>query len=230
MFPVVPALQDTWYKTPGEWNEIRVVAFDSNYVHYGNNFKLLEYKIGSAEFIAAYNRSKYNGDGNNGNYYDIHFGGILLQNHNEPNPVSFRNMRIRELKVNPLRQEFKNGTWPATLPLSYVFGKRGCTDKLANNYDPTAEVSDSSCSTVSLADRKSKALKASSRKLSDGVYSVSITNSNTELSVYTVAGIPIHCKKYGLNDYIFTSPSKTGFLILKFHVAGMPITRLISIQ
>ncbi len=230
MFPVNDPVRNTWDKPAGQWNEVRVVAFDSNYVHYGNDLKLVEYKIGSPAFIAAYNASKYSGDGNNGNYYNIHFGSILLQNHNEPTPVSFRNLRIRELKVNPLRQEFKDGVWPATLPLSYVFGKRGCMDNLAKNYDPTAEVSDSSCIAVTLIEKRIGKLKVASRKLSEGVYSVTLTDTHSDFSVYTVAGQSIAFQKSDLNGYVFKSPDKTGFLILKFRLGGTPVSRLISIQ
>lgn len=121
MFPVKESLRSTWYNTPGTWNQLRIVVYDSNYVHYGNGKKLLEYKIGTAEYIKAYNASKYVSDGNNGRYYDIHPGGILLQHHGETG-ISFRNIKAKALTVHPFKQEFSNGKWPDTLSQDFVFG------------------------------------------------------------------------------------------------------------
>lgn len=122
MFGVKESIRTTWYNPPGQWNQIRIVAFDSNYVHYGNGKKLLEYKIGTADFLRAYNESKYVSDGNNGRYYHIHPGGILLQHHGEIG-ISFRNLKARELEVHPFKREFPDGKWPETLPQEFAFGK-----------------------------------------------------------------------------------------------------------
>lgn len=111
-----------WSNPPGQWNQIRVIAFDSNYVHYGNGKKLLEYKIGTKEFEDAYGKSKYVRDGNNGRYYDIHSGGIMLQHHGEYG-ITFRNMKAKELDVHPLKREFPNGRWPDTLGQDMAFGR-----------------------------------------------------------------------------------------------------------
>lgn len=121
MFGVKESIRSTWYNPPGSWNQIRIVVFDSNYVHYGNGKKLLEYKIGTPEYIKAYNESKYVSDGNNGRYYDIHTGGILLQHHGETG-ITFRNLKARELTIHPFKQEFKDGKWPEALPQEFAFG------------------------------------------------------------------------------------------------------------
>ncbi|MDB5106022.1 MAG: hypothetical protein JWP91_3711 [Fibrobacteres bacterium] len=118
MFP--PKIQN-WYNPSGQWNQLRIIAYDSNIVHYGNGKKLVDYKIGSAEFLAAYAKSKYASDGNNGRYYDIHPGSVMLQHHGEIG-VTFRNMRAKELTANPLKEEFKDGKWPDTLSMNSVFG------------------------------------------------------------------------------------------------------------
>lgn len=122
MFPVVDSLRSTWFKPSGEWNQVRIVAFDSHYVHYGNGKKLLEYKIGTPEFFQAYERSKYFVDGNNDRYYDIHPGGILLNHHGEEG-IGFRNIKAKELAVHPFFREFPDGKWPDTLPQEFVFGE-----------------------------------------------------------------------------------------------------------
>lgn len=121
MFGVKESIRTSWMNPPGQWNQIRIIAFDSNYVHYGNGKKLLEYKIGTAEFLAAYNSSKYVSDGNNGRYYHIHPGGILLQHHGETG-ITFRNLKAKELTVHPFKLEFKDGKWPETLEHGFAFG------------------------------------------------------------------------------------------------------------
>ena len=121
MFPIIASLQDSWYNPPGSWNQLRIIAFDSNYVHYGNGKKLLEYKIGTPEFVTAYAKSKYSDDGNAGRYYDIHPGSIMLQHHGEIG-VTFRTIKAKELTVNPLKQDFKDGKWPEELPANSVLG------------------------------------------------------------------------------------------------------------
>jgi hypothetical protein len=116
-----PRIQN-WFNPSGSWNQLRVIAYDSNVVHYGNGKKIVEYKIGTQEFITAYNKSKYASDGNNGRYYDIHPGSIMLQHHGEIG-VTFRNIKAKELTVHPFKQEFKDGKWPDTLSQDFVFGK-----------------------------------------------------------------------------------------------------------
>lgn len=121
MFGVKEAIRTTWLNPPGSWNQIRIVAYDSNYVHYGNGKKLLEYKIGTADYLRAYNESKYVSDGNNGRYYHIHAGGILLQHHGETG-IAFRNAKAKELNMHPFKREFPDGKWPETLAQEFAFG------------------------------------------------------------------------------------------------------------
>ena len=214
MFPVARALRDTWYNPPGEWNQIRIVAFDSNYVHYGNGLKLLEYKIGTEEFMAAYNRSQYASDGNNGNYYDIHPGGILLQHHGETG-MTFRNIIAKELDVHPFTREFPSGEWPSALDQEFVFGKRGCTDATADNYDPTAEVNDGTCEEVEVKHRPDPALTARLIHKS-GEWRIRLPSSHTSIRLYATSGVEIELQKtQSTSEYSIPSEVTPGLYFLK---------------
>ncbi|MEO6095990.1 MAG: DUF1080 domain-containing protein [Fibrobacteria bacterium] len=120
MFAVIPELRNSWFHASGSWNQMRIIAYDSNIVHYGNGNKLLEYKLGTPEFMSAYMQSIFAYDGNNGRYYDIHPGSILLQYHSETG-TTFRNFKARELTAHPFHQEFRDGKWPDSLPQEFVF-------------------------------------------------------------------------------------------------------------
>jgi hypothetical protein len=79
--------------------------YEDRVAHFGNGVRLLEYVIGSEDWKAKYDTSKYNPFPL---YGDIHAGKLFLQDHG--NPVWYRNIKIRPLASDPwTNQDF---LWP----------------------------------------------------------------------------------------------------------------------
>lgn len=99
LYDLIPSdkLEPRFQRKIGTWNQARIVAYPNNTIQYWlNGFKVLEYQRKSNAFKALVARSKYagfNGFGMND------AGPILLQDHGDL--VSYKNIKIRELKSSP---------------------------------------------------------------------------------------------------------------------------------
>jgi hypothetical protein len=87
------APQNLRFNGVGEWNRARIIVQGNHVEHWLNGFKTVEYERGTQMWRALVNYSKYAVWPNFG---EAAKGHILLQDHG--NQVSFRSIKIRELK------------------------------------------------------------------------------------------------------------------------------------
>lgn len=76
----------------GEWNTARIVVQGNHVEHWLNGTKIVEYEIGSADWEARVQASKFVDHPGYGRQAEGH---IVLQDHSDP--VWYRNIRIRDL-------------------------------------------------------------------------------------------------------------------------------------
>lgn len=76
----------------GSWNAVRLIANGNKVEHWMNDVKVVEYELGSADWLARVRPSKFN---DWPGYGKAPRGHIVLQDHG--NVVSFRNLKIRVL-------------------------------------------------------------------------------------------------------------------------------------
>jgi len=81
-------------KAVGDWNIARIVARGLHVEHWLNGVKLLEYELGSPDWLAKVKASKFN---DYPNYGRATRGRIALQG-DHAGKLAFRNIRIRELR------------------------------------------------------------------------------------------------------------------------------------
>ena len=92
LYDLIPAAKDKPVKPIGEWNTARIVVRGAHVEHWLNGAKVVEYERFTPQFRALVAASKYHVWPG---FADVPDGYILLQDHGFP--VSFRNLKIREL-------------------------------------------------------------------------------------------------------------------------------------
>jgi hypothetical protein len=96
LYDLIPAAKDKPVKPVGEWNTARIVIRGAHGEHWLNGVKVVEYDRFTPQFRQIVAESKFKKWPNFGEQHD---GYILLQDHGFP--VSFRNIKIRELPPTP---------------------------------------------------------------------------------------------------------------------------------
>jgi hypothetical protein len=81
-------------KPVGDWNKTRIVARGTHVEHWLNDFKLLEYEVGSPDWTAKVAASKFK---DWPNYGKAKRGHLAIQG-DHAGSLAFRNIRIREIK------------------------------------------------------------------------------------------------------------------------------------
>lgn len=79
-------------KPAGEWNDTRILVRGNHVEHWLNGEKVVEYELGSEDWQARVDSSKFSDDAG---YAQSAQGHIVLQNHGDP--VWFRNVKVRPL-------------------------------------------------------------------------------------------------------------------------------------
>lgn len=98
LYDLIPAAKNKPVRPVGEWNTARIVVRGAHGEHWLNGKKVLEYERFTPQFRALVAESKFHVYPNFG---EFHNGRILLQDHGFP--VSFRNIKIRELPPTPAK-------------------------------------------------------------------------------------------------------------------------------
>ena len=93
LYDLIPPSPNKKDKPIGEWNKAKIISKGSHVEHWLNGKKIVSYERGSDEFRNLVAESKYK---DNNKFATPEKSSIVLQDHGDV--VSFRNIKIRELK------------------------------------------------------------------------------------------------------------------------------------
>jgi hypothetical protein len=117
-----------WIRSAEQFNTFHVIMHENKVAHFGNGERLLEYEIGSADWTAKYEVSKY---ASFPLYGEVHAGKLFLQDH--ASPVWYRNIKIRPLAQDPWGDPAF--VWPDQ-GTGIAIGPRNATDRAAMGASP----------------------------------------------------------------------------------------------
>ena len=100
LYDLIPAAAGKQVAPIGEWNQARILSRGQHVEFWLNGQKTVEFERGSASFRQFVVASKFKNIPDFGEWADGH---ILLQDHGDE--VSYRNLKIRELKPEKLSQK-----------------------------------------------------------------------------------------------------------------------------
>lgn len=104
---------DQWVKPAGQWNTFKVVMNQKHVEHWGNGVKMVEYEIGSPDWISRQNQAADRIK--NPRYGEVHYGNIVLTDHQTL--VWYRNIKMRPLAGTTIKSGFPGWNPPSAIRL-----------------------------------------------------------------------------------------------------------------
>jgi hypothetical protein len=104
---------DTWVKPAGAWNTFRVIMDGKKVQHWGNGIKVVEYEIGTPDWISRQNQAEDRIK--NARYGEVHYGSFVLTDHSTA--VWYRNIKVRPLAGTQIKSGFPGWDPPVSVRL-----------------------------------------------------------------------------------------------------------------
>ena len=102
---------EAWVKPTGQWNTFRVIMDGKKVQHWGNGTKMVEYEIGSDDWISRQNQAENRIK--NARYGEVHYGSFVLTDHQTN--VWYRNIKVRPLAGTQVKSGFPGWNPPVAV-------------------------------------------------------------------------------------------------------------------